>query len=302
MAADTYASLSDLRVPANLLLEIRELLAEKTDLRSLMVEIPFIGQGSLAVKSGAIQHVDAMSAPGEDTAASVTNFTDSSATLTVARYSLRREITDEAAMTGGPGLMDMAKWMADSAKYTLSSLLTGAFSGLSQSVGSTGVNLSLANWYSAIALMELNNVPGPFYAVLHPVQFTDLRNAIAAETAGLLVSQGNVNMLYAKDPGFKGEYLGVQTFTHISCPTANSGADRVGAMFGMGAFGFTEADPRPFLRSNPAVSFVEAGDGKLACEISRGDGTLAKTFLNGHYYPAVAELEDLRAVKIVTDA
>jgi hypothetical protein len=86
VAADTYASLSDLRVAAYLNAELFTLLYEKGDLRGTMVEVPFNPSlGSAAVKLGLYQPQDAFSAAGEDTAPATVNITDSSATLTVAK-------------------------------------------------------------------------------------------------------------------------------------------------------------------------------------------------------------------------
>lgn len=304
MAADTYASLSDLRVTAQMVVnDIRELLREKTDLRPLMKEIEFnLGAGSASVKSGAAQLVDTMTAPGEDTAPSTTNITDSSATLTVARYTLERQITDLAGMTGAPDIAWLASSAVESARQTLSTALCGNFGGLSQVVGSSGVNLSVADWYEAIGLNALNLVDGQLFAVLHPRQWLDLQDALRAETAGIWVNRGNVETIYAKMDGFKGDYMGVQVFAHSGCPTADSGANRVGAMFGYGCFGFTEADPRPYLNSlGGAVVSLPAGDMKMAIEVAHVPSQ-AKVTVTSHYYPAVAELEDLRGVAIKTDA
>lgn len=300
--ADTYTSLSDLRIPAYLSNKLRELLREKTDLRALMSEIAFDGTGSAGVKSGAYQVVDSWVAPGEDTASTVVNITDSSATLTVAHYRLPRELTDLAEYTGGPGMVRLAQDMSVSSKQHLSKMMTALFENLSQSVGSTGTNLSLANWYSAMYLNQLNLVDGNLFAVLHPQQYNDLHQAITAETAGLLASQGDISMLYAKTDGYKGKILGVETFTHNSVVTVNTGADRCGAMFGMGCFGFTELDPRPFAARNPAfIAAPTDGSAKIAVEYAR-EGLSGKSLVIGHYFPAVAELEDLRGCKIVTDA
>jgi hypothetical protein len=95
-------------------------------------------------------------------------------------------------------------------------------------------------------------------------------------------------------------FAGVEFYTHGSCVTANVGVDYVGAMYGKGCFAFTEAPVdklSPFM--NGAVS--PAGS-KMVVEIGRGStGQKAgKMFITGQYYPAVAEVEDLRGVKIVT--
>lgn len=303
MAADTYASLSDLRVAAYMNAGLRQLLHQKLDLRSTMIELPFQpGNGSAASKVGLWQPVDAFAAPGEDTASTVTNITDAAATLTVAAYRLHREITDLAVITGGPEIDELIAAMALSANYTIAGILTAAFPSLATSVGTSGVNLSVDDIYSAQYALQLQNVDGPFYAVLHGQQFNDFQASLRGETGAVAFAPATDAQLAIKGEGFKGSWHGLDLFTHSTVTTVNAGADRCGAVFGRGCFGYTEA---PIDRVMPYMqkAAIPAG-GKMAVEVVRGSvGALAgKTFVVGHYYPAVAELEDLRGVKVVTDA
>lgn len=303
MAADTYASLSDLRVAAYMNMGLLQLLHQKVDLRNTMIELPFQpNMGSAASKVGLWQPVDAFAAPGEDTASTVTNITDASATLTVAAYRLHREITDLAVLTGGPEIDELIAAMALSANYTIAGLLTAAFPSLATSVGTSGVNLAVDDIYSAQYALQLQNVDGPFYGVFHGVQFNDFQASLRGESGAVAFAPATDAQLAIKGEGFKGSWHGIDFYTHSTCTTANAGADRVGAVYGRGCFGYTEA---PLDRVAPFMSKVALPAGsKLAVEIVRGSvGALAgKTFVVGHYYPAIAELEDLRGVKVVTDA
>lgn len=303
MAADTYASLSDLRVAAYMNMGLLQLLHQKLDLRGTMIEVPFQANlGSAAGKVGLWQPVDAFAAPGEDVASTVTNITDSSATLTVAAYRLHREITDLAVITGGPELDELVAAMGLSATRTMSGLLTAAYPSLATSVGASGVNLSVDNVYSAQYALQLSNVDGPFYLVLHGVQYNDFIASLRGEAGAVQFAPATDAQLAIKGEGFKGVWHNIEIYQDNSCPTANGGADRVGALYGRGCFGYTEA---PIDRAMPYMSKVSVPAGsKVAVEIVRGSvGALAgKTFVVGHYYPAVAELEDLRGVKVVTDA
>lgn len=303
MAADTYASLSDLRVAAYLNQVLFQLLHEPLDLRQTMVEVPFsAGAGSAAAKLGLIQPIDAFTAPGEDTAASVVNITDSSATLTVARYALEREITDLALITGGPSIDDLAGWMAMSANYTIAGLLTAAFPSLATSVGTSGVNLSVDDIYSAIYALQLSSVPGPFFCVLKPKQWNNFQASLRGEAGAAQFSPATNEALAIKGPGFKGMFAGVEFYTHGTCVTANAGVDVVGAMYGKGCYAFTEA---PLDKVMPLMNKAISPPGsKVVVEISRGStgAKAGKVFATGQYYPAVAEVEDLRGVKIVTKA
>lgn len=300
MAADTYASLSDLRVAAYMNKVLLQLLHEKGSLRRTMVEVPFEdGLGSAASKLGLYNPVDVFAAPGEDTATTVTNITDSSATLTVARYSLQRELTDLAQITGGPDLDQLAADMALSAEYTLASLETAAFTNLATSAGTTQLNLTVDDMYTAQYALQLSLVEGPFHSVLHPQQFNDFQASLRGEGGAVQFIPATADMLAIKGESFKGLWSGVELFTHNS--VAASGGDRIGAMFGHGCYAFTEAPVAklsPFM--NKSVSPMGA---KLIVEFVRGSvgATKGKTFCVSQYYPAVVEVEDLRGVKIVTD-
>lgn len=303
MSADTYASLSDLRVAAYLNQQLFQLLHEPTDLRQCLIEVPFSpNMGSAAVKLGLYNPVDVFAAPGEDTATSVTNITDASATLTVAKYGLQRELTDLAALTGGPDLDVLANDMVLSANYTLASLLTAAFPSLATSVGTSGVNLTVDDIYSAIYAMHLSSVTGPFYCILKPKQFNNFMASLRGEGGASAFSSATNDMLAVKGPGFKGVWNGIEFYTHGTCVTANAGVDVVGALFGRGCYAFTEA-PLDRITNYMAASVAPAGS-KLVVEFARGStgATAGKTFIQGQYYPAIAEVEDLRGVKIVTKA
>jgi hypothetical protein len=300
MAADTYASLSDLRVAAYMNQELFMLLHEAGDLRGTMNEVVFNPSlGSSAVKLGLYNPIDAFAAPGEDTALSVTNITDSSATLTVARYGLQRELTDLAQITGNPDLDKLAADMAASATYTLSSLLTAGFTNLATSVGSAGINLAVDDIYSGQYALQLSLVNGPFYCVLHPQQFNDFQASLRGEQGAIQFAPATAEMLGIKGASFKGIWNGIEFYTHNS--VVASGGDRIGAMYGKGCYAYTEAPVdriTPFM--NRSVSPVGS---KMVVEIVRGStgASKGKTFAVGQYYPGVAEVEDLRGVKVVSD-
>jgi hypothetical protein len=266
-----------------------------------MIEVPFsAGMGSAAAKLGKYQPVDAFAAPGEDTDATVVNITDSSATLTVARYALEREITDLSLITGGPGVDQLVADMAASANFTLAGLLTASFGSLATSVGTSGVNLSVDDIYSAIYALQLSNVPGPWFCVLAPKQWNNFQASLRGEVGAAQFAPATNDALAIKGPGFKGSFAGVDFYTHST--VATSGPDRVGAMYGMGCYAYTEA-PLDRVSSFMNKSVAPAGS-KMVVEIGRGSigQQKGKVFVTGQYYPAVAELEDLRGVKIISKA
>lgn len=164
------------------------------------------------------------------------------------------------------------------------------------------MNLSVDDIYSAQYALQLQNCDGPFYCVLHGQQWNDFQASLRGEAGAVQFQAATDAQLAIKGEGFKGSWHNIEFYGDNTCPTANGGADRVGSLYARGCFGFTEA---PIDRVMPYMSKVAIPQGsKVAVEIVRGSvGALAgKTFVVGHYYPAVAELEDLRGVKIVTDA
>ena len=98
------------------------------------------------------------------------------------------------------------------------------------SVGGTGVNITEANFLSAIFSLENGNAQGPFVSVLHPVQISDLRTALAA-TTGTIWGGPSVP---SADIGAMSSLYGVDVFSSTNCASVNSAADRQGVMMPMG--------------------------------------------------------------------
>ncbi len=299
MAADTYASLTDLRVAAYMNMRLLELLHQKLDLRQTITEIPFQDNlGSAATKIGLWQPVDVFAAPGEDTAATVTNITDATATLTVAHYRLQREITDLAIVTGGPGIEMLVQAMVVSQVFTIGTLITAAFTSLATTAGTTNTPLIVSDIYTAQFALQLNNNEGPFSLTLHGKQYNDFQSSLRGETGAVQFNPSTDAQLAIKGEGFKGRWHEIDIFTHST--VTSDGTDRTGAMYGRQCFGFAEA---PVARILPQMAMSQMpGGAKMVVEIVRGSvgASAGKTFIVGHYFPAVSELEDLRGVKVKT--
>jgi len=92
---------ADSRATSILSKEIHRMLVDQSDLRSTLVEIPFDAMGSAAIKVPKLQFDDAMSAPGEVTQASNVALGSGNYALTVAHYTLVRELSDLYVLTGG---------------------------------------------------------------------------------------------------------------------------------------------------------------------------------------------------------
>jgi len=165
------------------------------------------------------------------------------ASITVGEVGLSTHVTDLAIETAVVG--DLAVWARSSGRAIaqkvdgdLCALLATLNNSGSGPVGSTGVDLTIADFIEAIYTLEVNNAPGQPVCVLHPVQKMDLFNALtdtsnnAAVFTNLpeLVREGRLPRGAATN-GFWGVFCGVPIYVTTEVDTANSGADRAGAMF-----------------------------------------------------------------------
>jgi len=181
-------------------------------------------------------------AEGDDLAATARTPT-TSASITVGEIGLNTEVTDLALETAIVG--DLAVWARSSGRAIAQKIdgdLCALFAGLNSSgsgeVGTSGTNLGVADFIEAIYTLELNNAPGPMACVLHPVQKMDLFNALTSSSNSAAVFT-NLHELVREGRlpegvpthGFWGVFCGVPIYVTTEVDTANSGADRTGAMF-----------------------------------------------------------------------
>lgn len=240
----------------------------------------------------------------KDAGADVTEATDISNTelessentaITAAQVAILREVTDLALQTnmlGPQGLVDFI--LRDGAMLCAEMLeddLAGTFASASGSVGTSGVDLSVANFIEAMAKLDTNNVRGEKVCVLDDQQALDIRNAVAASAASVFANaaSGAQTVLNARSDAYVGELFGVRTWLTNLTDTANSGADVVGAMMINGSSAPNYAPIGVALLWEPKlkqVEDVETLSTKYAIYMAYGQG----------------EINDPAYVKIVTDA
>lgn len=295
----TYSAAGDYRLSALLNREIHTLLYDPTDLRGTCDYRPFDMAGSAALKTGKIDVDYAMAAPGDLTTVDNTAFTDGSFTLTVARYAIRFEMSDLANMTtnGNFGVADLAQVVANTARLTFTDMLTALYPSLATTVGTTGTQFTMDDFFDAAYNMSLNAVPGPYYAVLHPVQFSHFLASLRGEAGPIQWLPASNELLAMRGPGFKGSFLGTEFW--VADSVSESGGDKRGALYGKGCFGYTEG---PVAKVTPMVDRRIAVADSAVFVTAAWDDLLASVRVVGNYYPAVVEQEDLRGVKIVTTA
>lgn len=299
-----YSTSGDLRLSAALHQEMQLLLADRGFLwgnpaivyygdasgsGSTATEIPLIGLGGY----------DAMAAVTEGNSSSNTAVTDASPSITIARQALQRQISDinDLVDSIGANVEGLAMDGVMSAAKRFTEMVCNVADDFTSTVGTSGSDMTVDDWYDAMFTLEEASVEGPFTAVLYGRQLTDFRNDLRTEGGALQFKDATQDMLDIKGPGYKGNFAGVDIYQSALVPTANSGDDSAGGMWGRGAIGYKDGSIRR-LRGAGGVEFP-AGT-KVMTEFER-DAAGALTKIVHNYYVGVAIIEDGRGVSIITD-
>lgn len=298
-----YAGIADLRTAEALSAEYLLLLAAREALPShpaLIYAGDARGSGSATLKVPQIglAGYDLLAPTADGASVANTALTDASVTITPGRQSKAYEASDLARGTGG--LIDVTAFALDAVQShasTLVSLVANVTDGFTATVGTSTVDLSIADFLAAIQALEVANVPAPYLAILHPQQVGDLRAALASAGGGAIqwmdASRAQIERV---GTGARGSFAGVDIFSTSHVPTANAGADRAGGMFGRGAVLWadmsidTEGDPDRL-----------AIGGKILFERARSARTGTTAYVS-HAYLGVAIGIDPAGVSIITDA
>lgn len=267
--------------------------------------ISFLGSvnGTLSdthgVRFASLGGADAFSATGaENTDESETALTDTSVNIAVVRHALVRNIGDLADWTGDGSISpeSLAADMVNSYHRGFNADFATAVATASTNVGASGVDMSVDDFYDATYQLELNSVPGPYYALLHPRQIADFRESLRGEAGPAQWKDAAQDMLDLAGPGVKGSFLGVTIAASEDITSA--GGNREGGMWGAGAFGRKIAVPAP--RVGAGTMLMVRMD-ELIVEVTRDASTAVTEIVGGAYY-GVSVLEQARLVGIVTDA
>lgn len=244
---------------------------------------------------------DSMAAVAENSSTSNTALTDAKAAVTVARQAIQRQVSDLARTVDMTGAVDperLAQSAVGEAEMRFVSLIAGLGDDFSSTVGTSGVDMTVGDFYDAQFTLMLASVPEPYLWMPHPRQYADFEADLRSEGGAVQYDPNTRALLGLRGPGFKGNFNGVDIFTSTKVPTANGGADRASGMWGRGAIGYREASVRP------SPGLLAAGAifaGPIMIEFER-DAAGALEKIVGNYYVGVVEIEDSRGVTIVTDA
>ncbi len=283
---------------------LHELLYDPVSLRALMTMLPRTGPGSATLNTPRVQRGMVLAAASSEISGGFTNQipTTTNFDCTVARYGGVMQPTDLLKITGGPIDMDyLLGILIETLDLTLTDLLVALFANIAGNVGTSGSDLTTDDFFDAIYYLNLQNNPGQgTVAVLHNQQINDLIESARGETGPMQFRTDAQGLLQPAGVGFRGQFAGVAL---VQCDSVvSTGADRRGCMFTAGAFAYQLASVSGMMDGqmiNPAD--ILFGTDEMFIERARdAANAMSSAFVN--CYPGTAEQEDLRAVRITTDA
>ena len=298
-----YSGTGDLFVAAAIHANIIALTADRGSIMGLPQVLDVSGAfvpGSTVQKIGlaGLDGYDSFAAVAENTAVGNTDLTHSAVNITLARQSLQRSLSGLAGAVSSNNLTPdlLAASMVGEARKRGMAMLATAASGFTNTVGTSGADMTLDDLVDAINALELTVAAGPFLALLHPQQFSDLRTSLLGAGGAVAFNPATNEQIAIRGPGYKGMLYGVDVFTSDQVPTADAGANRAGALMGAGALAFAARfEPVPVrgasqeVRSQIVVSFDY-------------DQDLDQHVITGKMYAGAALVEQAKGVLIKTDA
>jgi len=301
-----YAGLGDLTLAETLSAAIVLLLADRVALpnhEALIYAGDLADTGSKVTKIRelGLMGYDGAAATSEGTAVANTALTDGSVQLTIARYSKRYERGDIARLVDADGLLSPEMFAQDAVVTSalhLTDLLANLVDNFSTTTGASGVDATPENFLDACTALEIAKVMPPYMAVLHPVQWGDIRKDLLLASGGAIQwSAAAQEAQRIRGTGYQGQLGGVDLFTTTRVPTANAGADRAGGIFGRGALAWADATPKTDL---PAP-WQQVFGNKVLFELQRTASSGLTAFVM-HIFLAASEVLDACGVSIITDA
>jgi hypothetical protein len=251
------------------------------------------------IRFAGLDGTDAMATVTDGAACSATAVSLDSASITVARKCILRQITDLAVMTGmGPGDLNPATLAASVVGEYNKAFMTDlgtAVAAFSTTVGTSGADMTVDDYYDAVFQLELNSVPGPFFCLLAPRQLADFQTGLRAEGGAASSASMTFDMLHIKGEAYAGSFLGVDIWKSSNVTT--TGADVEGGMWGVNCIGYKTGDI-----SVPPGAIMTRPERDVVVEFARGPGAASGyTQVLGHAYYGIGILEQARGVGIVTD-
>lgn len=296
---DTTTTLGDLYASEVISAEFVLTLADRNALpnhTALFYAGPVDASGSMVRK---VPHVgiggaDQPTAVSEGAATVPLSITDGSTTITVARYSKAYQTSDAVRMAQNSdkvGLQPLTVDALAALNMRLTNLIANVADDFTVTAGpGTGNDLTVASVLAAAGAVAVNNISGDrgYMGILHSQQWSDLIvNGGSALTGGTQQYSAELGSLQQLRGGaFAGSWLGIDWFRSNQVPTANSSADRAGAIFGYGAIMWSDGRHMG-VDLNPMDQFL-IGEGRVLFERDRS-ALSAETAYVMHGYLGVSK-------------
>lgn len=215
-----------------------------------------------------------------------TPYAPSYVNITVGEVGLMLTLTDLARTSSLQDAAEYGMEMGEAISEKLLADIANLMGGFSRTVGSTGVNLTEAQFLDARVLLHKKNIKEPYVSLLETQQLYDLVADVgttidALKTSGLGVRQQANDLVPRSDQNY-GVLFNTSIFWSNKVPTANAGADSAGGMFGAGR----------------AIGLVDKWTTRMEGE---RDASLRAQELVGTSAYGVGELDDDAGVAIITD-
>ncbi len=173
-------------------------------------------------------------------------------------------------------------------------LVASTIAGFATDKGTSTVDLTVDDWFDGVRFLQDGSNNGPFFALIHPTQLSDLQGSIRSEAGAIQFIQATQDLISVKGQGYAGTFAGVDVYTSSRVTTA--GGNVHGGMWASGCLTYAEAAP--------VIGYgntVSPGGSPLVVEFQR-DASAALTEVIGHYYVGMSITEAARGCGIVTDA
>jgi len=275
MASTTSTTLDDLFV--NIVAQARFTAEEQSLMLGLVTQYNIQSTAGKVIQVPKYSSVTA-AAVAEGTDLSSTAVSTSKVDITVGEIGAQVVLTDMATYGADSPASAMGTILGSAIATKMDVDLIALFTGLSDSLGTAGAEITVADLFKASAKLRANKVTGPINAVVHPYQAyalkANLTNTFANPNGGDLQNE-------AMRAGYVGTIAGINIYESANISIDGSG-DAIGAVFAPEAF---------------AIAIKR--DFNLA---PQRDESLRAWELNATAVYGVAELDDTYGVKVLADA
>lgn len=303
----TYGGLAAVRNPSILAKEFLLLLKDRRAFRNhdaLVYAGDAMGTGTATIKVGAmgLMGYDHLASVAEGEAVENTPIANESYSVTVARWAKRYSVTDLARLSDTYGVLTgpdtFARDAVISADVTLMAQIAAQpanFTG--GTVGTAEDPFTVADFYAATALLEMNTVQGPYVALLHNRANGQFRQGLRTESGPMQWREPTAELLELRGESYKGSFLGVDIFTTDYIPTVNGGASLANGMWGRGAVIWADATIPEDVGGGSDRHYL----GKVMVEFDRDSARGLKAVTTNFYFGVAKGISDC-GVKILSKA